>query len=322
MNLKTYKKDFESYLLNRIPKKEPQKLYEPIRYILQNGGKRIRALLVIFSTESFGKEKKEAYPAASSIEIFHNFTLLHDDIMDEAEMRRGKATVHAKWDENTAILSGDTMLILAYKMLEEYEGDIYKQLNILLNKTAVEVCEGQQMDMNFESATEIKAEDYLEMIRLKTAVLLGAALKFGGIIAKASQEDLDSIYQFGENLGIAFQLQDDYLDSFGDPEKFGKRIGGDILDRKKTILFIESLKTASQKDKEKLLKLFSTKENSDHLISEVLNIYTNTGAPERVKKLSEKYTNKAIEALEKTSIPEQYKEFWKGFAYELMHRNN
>jgi len=321
-DLNNYKEELEEYLISIIPDKNPRKLYEPIKYILENGGKRIRALLVLLSVESFGKNKKEAFAGASSIEIFHNFTLLHDDIMDQAKLRRGKLTVHEKWDENTAILSGDTMLILAYKLLEDYEGAIYKKLNSLLNKTAIEVCEGQQMDMDFETASIIKVEDYLEMIRLKTAVLLGAALQFGGIIAQANDKDLESIYRFGENLGIAFQIQDDYLDSFGDPEKFGKRVGGDILDGKKTILFIESLKTANDKEKQKLLQLFSIPNKTEDIIPQVLDIYKNTGAPERVKALSEIYTSNAIKSLEKTSIPNEYKNIFKKFAYHLMNRNN
>ncbi len=321
MNIDKYKEDFEDYLLEKIPSKEPQKLYEPIKYILNNGGKRIRALLVLLAAESFGVNKKEALAAASAIEIFHNFTLLHDDIMDQAKIRRGKATVHEKWDENTAILSGDTMLILAYKMLEEYEGEKYKKLNVLLNKTAIEVCEGQQMDMNFETANEVKIEEYIEMIRLKTAVLLGAALKFGGIIASASEKDLDFLSSFGENLGLAFQIQDDYLDSFGDPKTFGKNIGGDIMDRKKTILYLESLKLAGKEQKEKLLSYYTGTEKNEDLIPKVLEIYKETGAPERVKNLSQFYTKEAIKSLDNTSMPKEYKKYWKEFAYNLMNRN-
>lgn len=322
MNLKNYKEEFEEFLLQQIPDKNPEKLYLPIKYILHNGGKRIRALMVILSAESFGQSKKESFPAAAAIEIFHNFTLLHDDIMDHADIRRGHPTVHKKWDENTAILSGDTMLILAYKMLEKYEAGKYKKLNTLLNKTAIEVCEGQQMDMDFETANDVSAEDYLEMIRLKTAILLGAALQFGGIISNAKEEDLINIYRFGENLGIAFQIQDDYLDSFGDEKNFGKKIGGDILDRKKTILYIDSLKHLDDKDKEKLKSLFASNRKDKGYINEVLQLYNKSGAPARIKKLAENYTYKSLENLQNTNIPTKYKSFWKQFALELMGRSN
>jgi geranylgeranyl diphosphate synthase type II len=322
MNLDIYKKQFEEYLLNQIPEKQPKKLYEPIHYILKNEGKRIRALFVLLSAESFGGKLKKALPGASAIEIFHNFTLLHDDIMDKAELRRGKETVHKKWDENTAILSGDTMLILAYRMLEQYEGETYKELNVLLNKTAIEVCEGQQMDMDFEKMPEIPVEKYLEMIRLKTAVLLGTALKYGGIISGASNKDLDNIYAYGENLGIAFQIQDDYLDSFGDAESFGKKIGGDIIDRKKTILYIESLNEANDKDRTKLLHLFNNSSLSDNIIEDVLEIYRKNKAPEKAKKWMELYTKKAIRAIMNTDMPDSYKNFWIQFANDLMYRNH
>ncbi len=322
MNLKTYKDEFEQYLIKQVPNKKPEKLYLPIHYILKNGGKRIRALMVILSAESFGEDKKEAFPAASSIEIFHNFTLLHDDIMDQADLRRGHVTVHKKWDENTAILSGDTMLILAYKMLENYPAGTYKILNSLLNKTAIEVCEGQQMDMDFETAEEVSTEDYLEMIRLKTAVLLGTALKFGGIIANASEEDLENIYKFGESLGIAFQIQDDYLDSFGNEENFGKKIGGDIIDRKKTILFIDSLNHLNKKDQQKLKALFASERKDESFIQEVIDCYKKAGAPEHIKKMAEEYTFLALKHLENTSIPKSYKEFWRKFALDLMSRSH
>ncbi len=320
MNLEKYKEEIEKYLLDQIPEKKPEKIYKPIRYILQNGGKRIRPILVLMSVQSFKGNPQDAMAAASALEIFHNFTLLHDDIMDKADMRRGKATVHKKWDENIAILSGDTMMILAYKMLEKYEGEIYKKLNSLLNKTAIEVCEGQQMDMDFEKASHIEVSSYLEMIRLKTAVLLGTALKFGGIIAGANSHDLEKIYSFGENLGIAFQIQDDYLDSFGDSKSFGKKIGGDIKDRKKTILFLESLKNLNPRDQQKLRELFNTDKKTD-IFKEVIALYEKAGVPEIAKDWIKFYTSKAIDSLQETSMNQEYKKSWENFAGKLMHRN-
>ncbi len=322
MNIKTYKSEFEKFLFKQIPNKSPKKLYQPIKYILENGGKRIRPIMVILSAESFGVTKTEAFPAAASIEIFHNFTLLHDDIMDDADLRRGQVSVHKKWNKNTAILSGDTMLILAYKMLDTYNSKIYKDLILLLNKTGIEVCEGQQMDMDFETAEKVTAEEYLAMIRLKTAVLLGTALKFGGIIANASDEDLENIYKFGENLGIAFQIQDDYLDSFGNEKNFGKKIGGDILDRKKTILFIDSLNHLGEKDQQKLKTLFASGRKDNAYIQEVIDCYKKAGVPEHIKKMAADYTHQALKFLENTSISKNYKEFWKKFALDLMGRSH
>jgi len=322
MTLSPLKKQLESFLLAQIERKEPKNLYIPIKYTLENGGKRIRPLLVMLSAKSFGKTINDALPAAAAIEIFHNFTLLHDDIMDEAPLRRGKPTVHQKWDENTAILSGDTMLVLAYKMLEAYDGKAYKQLNTLLNQTAVEVCEGQQMDMDFEMRQDVAIEEYIEMIRLKTAVLLGAALKFGGIIADASTSDLDNISTFGIKLGLAFQIQDDYLDTFGNPQTFGKRIGGDILDRKKTFLYITALQNATKKDQEKLLNLYQNQTlDNDKLIDETIQLFKKYQVDTIAKEQINRYTKESLSALQQTSLPEDEKQFWTGFANELMHRN-
>jgi len=323
MTLNPLKKQLESFLIGQVEHKEPKNLYAPIQYTLENGGKRIRPLLVMLSAKSFGKTINDALPAAAAIEIFHNFTLLHDDIMDEAPLRRGKPTVHHKWDENTAILSGDTMLVLAYKMLEAYEGTVYKQLNTLLNQTAVEVCEGQQMDMDFESRKDVSIEEYIEMIRLKTAVLLGAALKFGGIIAGASASDLENISTFGIKLGLAFQIQDDFLDTFGNSQSFGKRIGGDILDRKKTFLYITALQNANKEDKEKFLNLYQDKTlNNTQLIDETIQLFNKYEVNKIAKEQINRYTQESLAALQQTSLPEEEKQFWTGFAKELMHRNS
>ena len=314
---------FESYLSGHVFDKEPENLYAPIKYTLQNAGKRVRPLLVLMSAKSFGTDVKVALPAAAAIEIFHNFTLLHDDIMDDAPLRRGKPTVFKKWGENVAILSGDTMLVWAYKMLEAYDGDVYKKLNSLLNKTAIEVCEGQQMDMDFENREDVSITEYIEMIRLKTAVLLGAALQFGGIIAKASEADLRSISDFGIKLGLAFQIQDDYLDTFGDSDTFGKRIGGDILDRKKTFLYLTALQEASAEDRTNLQSLFNSKElPDDELIAETIKIFKKYHVDDIAQKQMETFTRESLDALNHTNLPEDEKVFWQNFAMNLMRRNS
>ncbi len=319
--MKALKQQFEQYLEQQIYNKEPVNLYLPIKYTLENGGKRVRPLLVLRSAKSFGINTEMALPAASAIEIFHNFTLLHDDIMDAAPIRRGKPTVHRKWDENTAILSGDTMLVWAYKMLEAYDGSVYKQLNQLLNQTAIEVCEGQQMDMDFETRQDVEIPEYIEMIRLKTAVLLGAALQFGGILAQVAPSDIKNIADFGVQLGLAFQIQDDYLDTFGHKETFGKRIGGDILDRKKTFLYITALQKAMPDDRAKLLELFQNQQISDDdLIHQTVRIFQKYQVDKVAQDQIEVYTQAALSALKQTHLPEKEKVFWRKFAYDLMHR--
>ncbi len=319
--MKALKQQFEQYLEQQIYNKEPVNLYLPIKYTLENGGKRVRPLLVLRSAKSFGVNTETALPAASAIEIFHNFTLLHDDIMDAAPIRRGKPTVHRKWDENTAILSGDTMLVWAYKMLEAYDGSVYKQLNQLLNQTAIEVCEGQQMDMDFETRQDVKIPEYIEMIRLKTAVLLGAALQFGGILAQVAPSDIKNMADFGVQLGLAFQIQDDYLDTFGHKETFGKRIGGDILDRKKTFLYITALQKAVPDDRAKLLELFQNQQISDDdLIHQTVRIFQKYQVDKVAQDQIEVYTQAALSALKQTHLPEKEKVFWRKFAYDLMHR--
>lgn len=221
-------------------KKEPISLYEPISYTMALGGKRVRPALLLMANDLFGGTANRALNAALAIEIFHNFTLVHDDIMDNAPVRRGKPTVFKKWNVPTAILSGDVMLVEAYQLLCDYEPELLPHLLKLFNKTAVEVCEGQQYDMLFENASDVSIDDYLKMIELKTAVLLGASLKMGALIAKATRNDAQHLYEFGKNIGVAFQLMDDILDVYGDPKKFGKQVGGDILANKKNILIITS----------------------------------------------------------------------------------
>ena len=247
MDILHYQKSFLQYLEAKNWIQEPKNLYEPIDYILQLGGKRIRPVLTLMAADIFSGDFQKALPAALAVEVFHNFTLVHDDIMDDAPLRRGQATVHEKWDLNTGILSGDAMLILAYQYFEDYEPHVFQKLSKLFSKTALEVCDGQQLDVDFETRNDVSIPAYIDMIRLKTSVLVAAALKMGAIVAETSNENANLIYDFGLNLGLAFQLQDDYLDTFGDPETFGKQIGGDIIENKKTFLYLKCFGGCQQK---------------------------------------------------------------------------
>ncbi len=322
-NEKKYMYAFETGLKNYLDKKSPENLYEPIQYILNLGGKRIRSLLVLMSADLFGNKYKEAVSAALAIEIFHNFTLVHDDIMDSAELRRGSVTVHNKWNINTGIISGDVMLIKAYQALEEYENPLFSKLTKLLNKTALEVCEGQQYDIDFEEKEDINQNNYLEMIRLKTAVLIGCALKMGALIADASQDDLEAIYEFGELLGIAFQIQDDYLDVYGDSISFGKKIGGDIIENKKTILFHYAMSNGSINEKKELLKWYDKGIGNaldNEKIDAVKSIFDKTNAGEACMKLVNDYTIKAFKTLSNLKISPEAKNIFKNFGENLMKR--
>jgi geranylgeranyl diphosphate synthase type II len=303
-------------------KNEPNNLYEPIRYILSLGGKRLRPVLTLMACEVFDVDCKKAVAAATAVEVFHNFSLIHDDIMDDAPLRRGNETVHEKWNINTGILSGDAMLILAYRYFEEYEPVIFSELAKLFSKTALEVCEGQQYDVDFETREDVTIPEYLKMIQYKTAVLVGAAMKMGAIVAETSTENANSIYDFGLNLGIAFQLQDDYLDAFGNPETFGKQVGGDIIENKKTYLYLKAIEFASANEKEQLLHLFSIQpsENTDK-INSVKEIFNQTKASEATRKAIQDYTFKAFETLEKMNIGADKKVILKTFGENLMSRN-
>lgn len=235
--------------------KTPKNLYDSLRYFLQLEGKKIRPVLTLLSSELFGGTIEQAKHAALAIEIFHNFTLIHDDIMDKAPLRRGQSTVHHKWNENIAILSGDVLLVKAYQELSKTNSDVLPEILELFNKTAIEVCEGQQMDMDFEKMKSVSQDDYIHMIKLKTSVLLGCALKMGGLICKTSEENCENIYDFGVNMGIAFQIQDDWLDLYGDQIKVGKQTGGDILANKNTLLSIVAKEKANQKELSELQKM-------------------------------------------------------------------
>ncbi|WP_395047633.1 polyprenyl synthetase family protein [Flavobacterium sp.] len=302
--------------------KEPKNLYKPIEYILSIGGKRMRPILTLMSTEIFDVDCQKALAAATAIEVFHNFSLVHDDIMDDAPLRRGNETVHEKWNINTGILSGDAMLILAYQHFEEYEPIIFRDLAKLFSKTALEVCEGQQYDVDFETRDDVTIPEYLKMIEYKTAVLVGAAMKMGAIVAKTSDENANLIYDFGLNLGIAFQLQDDYLDAFGDPETFGKQVGGDIIENKKTYLYLKAIEFAQTEEKEQLLHLFSIQptDNTDKIAS-VKEIFNQTKASEATQKAIQDYTFKAFETLEKMNISNEKKQMLRNFGENLMSRN-
>jgi len=319
-SIETYKEDFLLYLKETIQVKEPLKLYEPIQYILQLGGKRLRPVLTLLICDIYNGDVSKAMNAATAIEVFHNFTLIHDDIMDNAPVRRGKTTVHEKWDVNTGILSGDAMMILAYQCLESYAPSMYKKLNILFSKTALEVCEGQQLDIDFETQIEVSLNEYIKMITYKTSVLVAAAMKMGAIIANVSEEEATKIYQFGLNLGIAFQLQDDYLDTFGNVVSFGKKIGGDINENKKTFLYLKVLEVCNNEDKKQLVKWYKSDVPSELKVKEVTEIFTKNNVPKLTKNEIKHYTEVAIETLKELSISEGNKEILKNFGLNLMNR--
>ncbi len=321
MDILNYQKDFVVFLETKNWVREPKNLYQPIDYILQLGGKRIRPILTLMAADIFSSDYKKALPAALAVEVFHNFTLVHDDIMDDAPLRRGEATVHEKWDISTGILSGDAMLILAYQYFENYEPIIFQKLAKLFSKTALEVCDGQQLDVDFETRNDVTIDEYLNMIRLKTSVLVAAALKMGAIVAETNEEDANLIYSFGLNLGLAFQLQDDYLDTFGDSATFGKQIGGDIIENKKTYLYLKALEVSNEEDKQKLLFFYQEKlEDNSIKISEVTNIFDLNNIPFLIKEKIANYTEKAFSTLSKMSTSQENKEKLKNFGLSLMNR--
>ena len=319
MELNQYKTQFLEYLSQKIDLKEPNNLYEPISYILNIGGKRLRPILALMSCDLFGSDYRKAMDASVAIEMFHNFTLIHDDIMDKASLRRGKETVHIKWDENIGILSGDALMIMSYQMLETYDGDTFKKLFALFNKTALQICEGQQYDMDFETRKDVLLDDYLKMISYKTAVLLACSLQMGAIIANTNEADVEHIYKFGLNLGIAFQLQDDYLDAFG-TEEFGKKVGGDILENKKTFLYLKTYDLATKVDREELLNWYSDTSRSENKIKKVKALFNKYNTPDLLLYEIERYSLIAFESIKNLSIQDVNKDVFVNFGKSLMHR--
>ena len=289
---------------------EPKELYDPIKYILSNGGKRVRAVMTLISANLFTDDLTNTISPATGLEVFHNFTLLHDDIMDKAMIRRGKPTVHVKWDDNTAILSGDAMMILANQLLLKTKSNTLVSILDVFNKTALEVCEGQQLDMNLEkrnlSENPISESEYLQMITLKTSVLIGASLKIGALSANASMQDADLLYQYGLNIGLAFQIQDDLLDSFGNESEFGKRIGGDIVEGKKTYLLIKAYENASNEDKILLETIINDSLIDDNeKITNIKAIYQKLTIKEITEQKIEEYFNNARTYLSQIHISEE-----------------
>lgn len=296
---------------------QPAGLYEPIRYVLQDGGKRLRPVLTLAAADAFGTPYEAAANQAVGIEMYHNFTLLHDDVMDRADMRRGRPTVHRKWNESTAILSGDAMLTIAGQLITSgVEPTVAMKLNALFNRTAIEVYEGQQYDMDFEQRRDVSVEEYLQMIRLKTSVLLGCAAQLGAIVAGATDEQAQAIYSYGEKLGLAFQLRDDLLDTYGDPATFGKEIGGDIANDKKTWLLITAL--AEDRSGEIVRQLDTpTADKYDR----VRAVYDSLSLPQRCQKLIEEYAAEAIDALKTASLPDDAHGFFTRLANDLISRD-
>lgn len=301
----------------------PVELYEPIQYSLEMGGKRLRPVLLLLAYNLFSEEVEKALPAAVAIEVFHNFTLLHDDIMDKASMRRNRPTVHIQFSENSAILSGDAMAFQSYKYLVECVSPKLVEVIALFTQTAIEVCEGQQFDMDFELRLDVKAEEYLEMIRLKTAVLLACGLKTGAMLAGASDETAANLYDFGIQLGLAFQLQDDLLDTFGDQQTFGKKIGGDILANKKTYLLIKALENATPQQKNDLLGwIDKTEFDSTTKIQAVTQIYENIGVKQIAENKVDFYFRKAMEILQNLNVEDSRKEALLQLASKMLTRKH
>ncbi|HTD40603.1 MAG TPA: polyprenyl synthetase family protein [Mucilaginibacter sp.] len=301
----------------------PAELYEPIKYILSLGGKRMRPALLLMACDLFGGDVNEAISPALAIEVFHNFTLMHDDIMDNAPLRRGKTTVHERWNNNVGILSGDVMLIEGYKLMMNVSGPLLRPILNIFNETAVGVCEGQQLDMEFETRNNVSIDEYINMIRLKTAVVLGGALKIGALIGGADETDANLLYAFGEQLGVAFQLQDDILDVFGNPEKFGKLVGGDIISNKKTYLLLKALELADLSQKSELNKWLSTSyANQKEKVKGVTELYDQLKVRRYAEQAMQTYADKAFVALNAISLPDAHKQYLRDFADGLMVREN
>lgn len=300
---------------------EPRKLYDPIEYELSLGGKRIRPVLMLMAYNMYKEDVDSILPQAVGLETYHNHTLLHDDVMDKADMRRGKPTVHNVWSENAAILSGDAMLILSYQLMADCPNEKLKEVLEVFTRTTMEICEGQQWDMEFETRSDVTVDEYVEMIRLKTSVLLAAALKIGAYLANAPEEDANQLYEFGQKMGLAFQLQDDYLDVYGDPKVFGKNIGGDILCNKKTYMLITALSQANEKQRVELNKWLTMYEYiPEEKIAAVTRIYDELEIGDQCQRMIDTYYAQGLEILNDLSLPNEKKETLKAFVCSLMNR--
>ncbi len=322
-SLVDYQSLFQKFLSDNGFTNEPTELYEPANYILNIGGKRLRPLLALMGCELFSKDINRALPVAMAVEVFHNFTLLHDDIMDDAPLRRGKPTVHVKYNINTGILSGDVMLILAYDFLRNTEGSpaMVNKLWAIFNKMAREVCEGQQMDMNFENRNDVTIAEYIRMIELKTSVLIAAAFEMGAVTGGASLKQAVPFYEFGRNVGLAFQIQDDILDTFGDPEKFGKKVGGDIIQNKKTFLVLKTFELANASQRADLEQLMATQTTDETLkIAAVRQIFEAVNVRKYAENEMKNFLKIAFSALENTKIAQAKKDYLKTWAIDLTMR--
>ena len=310
-----------NYLDNIPYTRKPETLYEPIRYVLSLGGKRIRPVLMLMSYNLYKDDADTILPTACGLETYHNYTLLHDDLMDNADMRRGHATVHKKWDANTAILSGDSMLVLSYQRIAQCAPQYLPQILDLFTTTALEIGEGQQYDMEFETRDDVCESEYIEMIRLKTSVLLACAMKMGAIQAGASPADQDALYRYGESLGLAFQLQDDYLDVYGDPSVFGKNIGGDITSNKKTFMLINALLRAEGQDKAELEAWIARKDfERQEKVDAVTHLYTKLGIDRLARERIEYYTREALSCLDAVDTPDERKAELREYTMMMMRR--
>ena len=301
---------------------QPAELYEPISYLMQLGGKRMRPVLVLIATEMFDGNVFKALDAAIGIELFHNFTLMHDDIMDKAPLRRGKPTVHAKWNESAAILSGDVMFVEAYKLMIKVDDSILREVLAIFSDTASGVCQGQQADMNFEKRDDVSLPEYLEMIRQKTAVLLAGSMQIGALIGGAVPDQANLLYEFGLNLGLAFQLQDDILDVYGNPEKFGKQVGGDILSNKKTFMLIKAKELATGNTRTELDQWLNRSDDPFAKIEAITSVYNLLEVRKLAEVEMEEYVNKALRALDLISVDRAKKDLLRGFAEQLLIREN
>lgn len=311
----------QNYIENLPYNRKPASLYEPISYVLSLGGKRIRPMLMLMTYAMYKDDVESILPQAIGLETYHNYTLLHDDLMDNADVRRGMPTVHKKWNANTAILSGDSMLVLAYQRMQQCPADKLPAVLEVFTETALEIGEGQEFDMQFETRDDVREEEYIEMIRLKTSVLLACATKIGALMADAPKEDVENMYRFGERMGLAFQLQDDFLDVYGDPKVFGKAIGGDITSNKKTYMLINALNLAEGEDKAELEKWIAAKDfDREEKVAAVTAIYNKIGVDKMAKAKMEEYYAEAIEALDKVAVSEEKKTALRDYAAKMMKR--